>query len=179
MKRPRNQNWIQWITVPGIILNIAVPGYAAVYLTMEQAQQVIFPGGEFTRVPLSLTDDQKKMIKRKTGVPVRVTEQKVWRVKSGGFFVVDEVVGKHEFITYAIGLNADGSVRQIEIMDYRESYGYEIRNESWRKQFAGKNSKSPLKLEGDIKNISGATLSCRHITDGVKRILAMYEIALK
>jgi hypothetical protein len=34
---------------------------------------------------------------------------------------VDEVVGKHEFITYAAGLNADGSVKQIEIMDYRET----------------------------------------------------------
>jgi hypothetical protein len=36
-----------------------------------------------------------------------------------------------------------------------------------------------LKLDSDIKNISGATLSCRHITDGVKRLLSFYEIALK
>jgi hypothetical protein len=28
----------------------------------------------------------------------------------------DEVVGKHEFITWALALNADGSVRQIEIL---------------------------------------------------------------
>jgi len=26
--------------------------------------------------------------------------------------IVDEVVGKHEFITYAAGLNLDGSVKQ-------------------------------------------------------------------
>jgi Na+-translocating ferredoxin:NAD+ oxidoreductase RnfG subunit len=49
----------------------------------------------------------------------------------------------------------------------------------WRAQFVGKTSKSTLKLDSDIKNISGATLSCRHITDGVKRLLAFYEIALK
>jgi FMN-binding protein len=86
---------------------------------------------------------------------------------------------EHEFITYAVGLNANGSVKQIEVMDYRETYGGEIRNENWRGQFVGKTSESPLKLDRDIKNISGATLSCRHITDGVKRLLAFYEIALK
>jgi len=36
-----------------------------------------------------------------------------------------------------------------------------------------------LNSNGDIKKISGATLSCRHITDGVKRVLASYEIALR
>ena len=93
--------------------------------------------------------------------------------------MVDEVVGKHEFITYAVGLNSDGSVKQIEVMDYRETYGGEIRNEKWRAQFVAKTSRSKLKLDSDIKNSSGATLSCRQITDGVKRLLAFYEIALK
>jgi Na+-translocating ferredoxin:NAD+ oxidoreductase RnfG subunit len=46
-------------------------------------------------------------------------------------------------------------------------------------QFAGKTAADPLRLDGDIKNISGATLSCRHITDAVKRLLATYEVALK
>ena len=100
-------------------------------------------------------------------------------MSGGGWFIVDEVVGKHEFITYAAGLTAAGSVKQIEVMDYRETYGGEIRQEKWRAQFVGKTSKSKLKLDEDIKNISGATLSCRHVTDGVKRLLAFYEIVLK
>ena len=36
-----------------------------------------------------------------------------------------------------------------------------------------------LKLDEDIQNISGATLSCRHLTDGVKRLLALYDLVLK
>jgi Na+-transporting NADH:ubiquinone oxidoreductase subunit NqrC len=36
-----------------------------------------------------------------------------------------------------------------------------------------------LRLEHDIKNISGATLSCRHIADGVKRVLATHAVALR
>jgi Na+-translocating ferredoxin:NAD+ oxidoreductase RnfG subunit len=116
-------------------------------------------------------------------VRVRLLEQRVWQARAAGkllgWFIIDEVYGKHEFITYAVGINADGSVRQIEVMDYREAYGYEIRNRAWRRQFAGKRHGDALRLDQDIKNISGATLSCRHVTDGVKRLLAFHQVALR
>jgi Na+-transporting NADH:ubiquinone oxidoreductase subunit NqrC len=157
----------------------APSAFAVQYLTVDQAQKAIFPGKSFAVAPVKLTREQKKAIEQASGVRVLKDEQQVWRVSSGGWFIVDEVVGKHEFITYAVGLNADGSVKQIEIMDYRETYGGQIRDEKWRAQFLGKTSKSTLKLDADIKNISGATLSCRHVTDGVKRLVALYDVALK
>ncbi len=158
---------------------VAPSAFAVQYLTVDQAQHAIFPGKTFTAAPVKLTSAQKKAIERASGVRVLRDEEPVWRVSGGGWFIVDEVIGKHEFITYAVGLNKDGSVKQIEIMDYRETYGYQIRDEKWRSQFVGKTSNSTLKLDNDIKNIGGATLSCRHVTDGVKRLLAFYEVALK
>jgi hypothetical protein len=158
---------------------IAPSTFAVQYLTVDQAQRAIYPGKSFTASPVKLTSAQRKAIEQAGGVRVLHDEQQVWRVSGGGWFIVDEVVGKHEYITYAVGLNTDGSVKQIEIMDYRETYGGQIRDPKWRAQFVGKTSKSTLKLDSDIKNIGGATLSCRHITDGVKRLLAFYEIALK
>ena len=168
----------RWL-LPSVAI-VAVPSaHATQYMTVEQAQQAIFPGASFTPAFVTITDQQRKEIERRTDVNVRLREQRVWRVSTGGFFILDEVIGKHEFITYAIGLNGDGSVHQIEIMDYRESYGYEIRNAEWRRQFVGRRAGDRLKFDDDIKNISGATLSCRHITEGVKRVLAFYEVALK
>jgi hypothetical protein len=167
-----------FIAVP-ISALVAPSAFAVQYLTIDQAQKAIFPGKTLTLAPVKLTSVQRQAIQQASGVRVLRDEQQVWRVSSGGWFIADEVVGKHEFITYAVGLNADGSVKQIEIMDYRETYGGQIRDQKWRGQFVGKTSKSTLKLDSDIKNISGATLSCRHITDGVKRLLAFYEIALK
>ena len=157
----------QWIWLPAACLPVAaisIPAYAATYLTVEQAQQTIFPGEKLAPANIMLTNEQAREIERRSDANVRRKNIKLWKVANGSYFIVDEVVGKHEFITYAVGLNADG---------------YEVRNADWRAQFVGKNAAAPLKLNKDIKNISGATLSCRHIADGVKRILATYEIALK
>ena len=173
------KDWIPLVVAPAAIAGSAVPGFANTYLTVEQAQQAIFPGASFTQVNIALTADQQRNIESRSGVRLRTRDLKVWKVSGGGWFIVDEVLGKHEYITYALGLNAGGAVKQIEILDYRETYGYEVREVSWRQQFVGKTSQAPLKLDGDIRNISGATLSSRHITDGVRRLLVTYEVALR
>lgn len=167
----------QWLWLPVAAISTSV--YATTYFTTEQAQQAIFPGEKLTSAFVTLTDEQAKRVEKMTELNVRRKEIQAWKTSGGDWFILDEVVGKHEFITYAIGLNANGSVKQIEIVDYRESYGYEVRNSEWRKQFVGKTATDPLKLDQDIRNISGATLSSRHVTEGVKRILATYAVALK
>src|SRR5213592_2618328 len=108
-----------FIALPASAL-IAPSAFAVQYLTVEQAQHAIFPGKSFTAAPVKLTSVQRKAIEQASGVRVLHDEQQVWRVSGGGWFIVDEVVGKHEFITYAAGLNVNGSVKQIEIMDYRD-----------------------------------------------------------
>jgi hypothetical protein len=172
---------IRWSLTLGASVAVIAPvtAHATIYLSTEQAQQVIFPGAPMTRLNLMLTESQIKAIEARSDTRVRSPELKVWRTNAGDLFIVDEVLGKHELITYAVGLTAAGAVRQIEIMEYKETYGYEVRNADWRGQFVGKTAASPLKLEQDIKNVSGATLSSKHITEGVRRVLATYEIVLK
>jgi Na+-translocating ferredoxin:NAD+ oxidoreductase RnfG subunit len=122
-------------------------------------------------------------IERRSGQKVRARGQQVWRAlvddRIVGFFIVDYVIGKHLVIDYAVALDPGGQVRHVEILEYRESYGGEISNRSWLAQFVGKTGRDPLELDHDIRNISGATLSSRHVTEGVKRVLALYETCLK
>ena len=153
-------------------------GYAVTYLTVEQAQTAMFPGAKLESVQITLNPAQRRAIEKASGIHVRQPALQVWRADTGGWFFVDQVIGKHEFITYALALSKEGAVRAVEILDYRETYGGEIRNEKWREQFVGKTETAPLKLDRDIKNISGATLSCRNVTDGIKRLLATYSVAL-
>jgi Na+-translocating ferredoxin:NAD+ oxidoreductase RnfG subunit len=180
------REWIHRIIVPPAIILAAspLPCYATTYLTVDQAQKVCFSDAtSFLPADVKLTTQQVKAIEKDSGVHVRLDSQKVWRAMAGdkflGWLIQDEVLGKHEFINWALALNADGSVKQIEILDYRETYGYQIREEKWRRQFYGKQHGAKFKLDDDIKNVSGATLSCRHITDGVKRLLSFYELVFK
>ena len=168
----------RFLLVPAASVVLVAPAQATTYLTVEQAQAVLFPGATLTEDTRTLTKEQVRAIERDSGVNVLTPRLRVWRVSTGGWFIVDEVVGKHEFITYALGLDADGAVSGVEILDYREAYGDQIRIPAWRAQFQGKRHGARLKLTDDIKNISGATLSCRHITDGVKRLLATHAIVL-
>jgi Na+-translocating ferredoxin:NAD+ oxidoreductase RnfG subunit len=148
-------------------------------MTVEQAQALMFPGAALTRAFMTLTNEQTSAIESRSGVHVRTAQVQAWKSSDGSYFIVDQAIGKHELFTIALGLTATGQVKAVEILDYKESYGYEIRNEAWRKQFTGKAAKDTLRLGDNIKNISGATLSCQHVTDTIKRLLATYDIALK
>jgi Na+-transporting NADH:ubiquinone oxidoreductase subunit C len=175
-----------WLIVPALIAPaVAVsPAYAVQYMTTESAQKQMFPeASSFVAHPVRLTEAQKDRVEAAANVRMHYPEQPVWQAMSDGkpvgWFVLDEVYGKHEFITYAVALDASGVVRGVEILDYRETHGSEIRNPKWRAQFSGARYGAALKLGDDIQNISGATLSCKHISEGVRRALAIHEIALK
>jgi Na+-translocating ferredoxin:NAD+ oxidoreductase RnfG subunit len=174
-----------WFTIlPATIAAVATaPVAATVYLSIQAAQQAMFPGARFVSHDLAFTPDQRKAIAKASGVGSFDKVQRVWDVRSGnaraGWFIVDRVLGKHEMITYAVALAPDGAVKRVEVLEYRETYGGEIRNPAWRQQFVGKRFASQLQLGKDIKNISGATLSSRHVTDGVRRLVATWQLLLR
>jgi len=155
--------------------------FAVDYLSAEQAARLMFPdadGFELRRLTLDAAQlqqlDAQGVRARSVGWTVRLAQ------RAGvlqGFVVADEVVGKVELISYAVALGLDGAVRQIEILAYRESHGHEIRLPAWRRQFVGKGTAAALRVGEDINNISGATLSCSHVTDGVRRIVAVLALA--
>ena len=147
--------WKYWTIPAAAVVSCSAPAYAVQYLSVAEAQKQAFPSAtQF----------------------IEVEAGRIWKAEAGGrvagLFVLDRVIGKHLFIDYAVALDSGGRVHSVEILQYRESYGGEIRSPSWLAQFVGKTSGSPLEVGMDIRNISGATLSSTHVTEGVKRILA-------
>ncbi len=155
---------------------VAFTAHAEVYMTPEQAVQVIFPGMKMTKTSTTLTDDEVKLIEKLSDEDVRSKKLIMWRNSSGDVVYIDQVLGKHEFITIAAGFTSDGKIKDIEVLEYRETYGSEVRRPAWRSQFVGKTVKNALKLGKDVKNISGATLSSLHITNGVRRLAVTNEV---
>jgi Na+-translocating ferredoxin:NAD+ oxidoreductase RnfG subunit len=157
--------------------------FAVDYLSADQAAQLMFPDADrFDTRPVVLDATTLQALDAQ-GVRARSTRWPVKIARRGeqtlGFVVSDEVVGKFELISYAVGIGLDGAVRQVEVLSYRESHGGEVRLPAWRRQFIGKTTASPMRVGEDIANISGATLSCAHITEGVRRIVAVVAVAKK
>lgn len=156
-------------------LPLAHVARAEIFMSDEQAARQMFPTLVMTAKTIELKPEHIEKIEKASGESVRDKALKVFMAKSGEMMVVDRVLGKHELITYAIGIDASGKVKQIEVLEYKETYGHEIKRAEWRKQFYGKDKAAQIKLKEDIQNISGATLSCKHLTDGVRRVLQTYE----
>ena len=153
--------------------------YAKTYLTIEQARQMIWGDTPMSAVDVELTKKQIKSIKAASKIRVRKNKMHAWKTDSGGWFIIDNVLGKHEYIDIAVGLDNKGGLKGIEILVYRETYGDQVRNKNWLKQFHGRDYKQHLKLDHQIRNISGATLSCRHVTDGVNRLTHTWNQVLR
>ncbi len=176
-------DWVKWAAPPADDVSIAVPAHSTQYLGLEQAQNLAFPSAtRFVEAHVIFQPSDVAAIERRSGEKVRTRGQQVWRAfiedRFVGFFIIDYVIGKHLVIDYAVALEPDGRVRRVEIMEYRESYGGEINSRSWLEQFVGKTSHDPLTVDRDIRNISGATLSSHHVTEGIRRVLAFYETCL-
>ncbi len=168
----------RWLTAAGALASAAAPAaYATQYMSVEEAQQEAFAQAQFEELapPDAAT---AAALDAPVGWAPRV-----FTARSGGalrgWLIVDQVVGKSERITYALALDAQGAVSLLEVLDYRESHGGEVRLAPWRKQFVGKTVADPVALGKDIRNISGATLSCRHLNEGVQRLLKLYDASLK
>lgn len=170
------------LAVPLAVAALApASAFAVDYLSAEQAARSMFPDADtFETRTVSLDAAQLRQLEAQ-GVQGRSARWTVQVAMKGGaplgHVVTDEVIGKVELIRYAVGLGLDGSVRQVEILSYRESHGFEIRLPAWRRQFVGKGPAAALRVGDDIANISGATLSCTHVTDGVRRIVAVVALA--
>ena len=82
-------------------------------------------------------------------------------------------IGKTEPITFMVGINDQGKVTEVVIMVFRENRGWEVKEKRFLNQFKNKTVHSPIRVEEDIINYTGATLSSKAVARGVKRALAL------
>ncbi|HEY2676981.1 MAG TPA: FMN-binding protein [Steroidobacteraceae bacterium] len=173
--------------IPGLMFAALLPApivVAADYLSVDAAQKAVFPEADaFQEVIVSQSPIQLHQLLARTGPQPPHGMIRIWRATRDGVLVghvfVDEVIGRQNLITYAVGIDPDGALRNLEIMAYRESHGGEVRNPAWRAQFNQRKDLDQVRFRADIKNISGATLSSEHVTEGVRWIMALWQSALR
>ena len=164
------------------ISTVSSAAFAVDYMSPEQARRSLLPAAAaWVDQSYPMTATQLADMSKRAGLPARSA---AWQVVHGldakgaylGSVVVDNVIGKFELITYAVAIDTKGAVLGIEILSYRESHGGEVRLPAWRRQFVGKGLSDPIKTGEDIAILSGATMSCKSLTDGVRRITALLAV---
>ncbi len=153
---------------------------AETFLTVEQARKLLWPEiSQWKAIDVELTKEQMKSIGKASKVKVRNPSLKTWKSPDGDWFILDQVIGKHENIDLAIAITRQGKVKGLEVITYRETYGHEIRNAKWRAQFHGKDHSELLRLDEQVRNVTGATLSCKHVTEGINRLNHTWDQVLR
>ena len=150
------------------------------FLTEEEAARLMFPKSERIGLEtIELSDEQKKVIEERIGWHFPESQFNVYIGKTGavidGYAIVQNTIGKHKAITYMVGVDPTGHVLNIEVLVYREAKGVEVRTKRFNAQYEGKTLFDPIRINRDIINISGATMSVRSMSAGVKRTLVMVD----
>lgn len=75
-----------------------------------------------------------------------------------GFLTIAKAPSKYHFFDFFVIFDNEMNIEYIEILKYRENWGYEISNKRWLRQFS-RLTKNSLGSKSQIQAISGATIS--------------------
>ena len=162
--------------IPAAVLALSqpAPSLALQNQTFETAQSKLYPGQKLTPADFKLTPEQFSRLKSEYKVPAMRPAFKAWRTEDGNWLFLDQVFGLNDVVTYLVAIDQAGKVLGIEILTCAEGFCDNILTAEWRAQLAKQvYGKWPIREAAPI--ISGATYSCIHIIEGVKKILAIHQ----
>ena len=154
--------------------------HAEILMTEEAAVKVILAKSERVRKEvLQLTQDKKDLVEQRIGwkFPEQAFEIYIGETgdKIDGYAMVHNTIGKHKHMTYMVGVDTKGACSDVELLVFREVRGSEVGRKRFNVQYEGKTVLDPIRINKDIINITGATMSVRSISAGVKRVLVLID----
>ncbi|MCR9093948.1 MAG: FMN-binding protein [bacterium] len=169
----------------GVFVAALVPTLASakVFVSQNQALREAFPdatrieretkvlvGADFDRIKDLTKDDRPAKV---------IVLHTAWRddtVLGYAHIDVHNVRTKPE--AFMVVLTPDGIVRSVRVLAFHEPLDY-LPTDRWYAQFQGKTREDRMRVGGDIHGVVGATLSAQAASDGVRRMLAYFEVLLK
>ena len=138
--------------------------FAEVYITSDEAIHNIFPSLEEYKTEKRVFNAQ----------PVEISTI----IKEGkiiGWAVELDEPGKNKPITFLAGIDSQGKVSDVYVLEFRDLFGSEIKRRSFLKQFRDKSVNDPLAVGRDIDAVTQATISSRAATTAVKKALRIID----
>ena len=158
-------------------------GFAKVFASQNQALAEAFP--DATRIDRDtrlLRDAQVARIEEILGAPVDarvVVLHTAWREETLlGYAHIAVHTVRTQPEAFMIVLTPEGHVRSVRILAFHEPLDY-LPTDRWYAQFVDKTGADELRVGRDIHGVVGATLSARAAANGVRRMLAYWEVLLR
>jgi hypothetical protein len=154
--------------------------HAEVFMNEEEAVKLMLPKSQRIRRELiRLTQEKKELIEERIGWKFPEESFEVYIGETGdkvdGYAMLHNTIGKHRHMTYMVGVDGEGHCTNVELLVFREAKGSEVGKKRFNSQYEGKTVSDPIRINKDIINISGATMSVRSISAGVKRVLVLVD----
>jgi hypothetical protein len=166
--------------VASAALLVSGAAWATVLITVDEALALAFPGATTERQTLFLSGEQRARVALDSGAEVSssLATRYVARGADGavrGWAYLDTHRVRTLPETVMVVLDADGMVRRVEVVTFREPLEYMPRR-GWYEQYEGQKLDDDLALKRDIRPVTGATLTARSTTEAVRRVLALHAV---
>lgn len=163
-------------------LTPVLAGFPQARLTQEEALRLTFPApATIERRTAFLSNRDQAAVSDLAGPDVEMSQSVVTYyvgrrdtiVTAIAFFDSHIVRSMQQVVMVVVG--PEGSVRSVEILRFDEPPDYRA-PPGWLAQFRAKSLNDGLSLKGQVRNLTGATLTSRAIVRSVRRILALHRV---
>lgn len=176
----RASSIVRVVGVGSLVLLASGAVRATVLITVEEALEQLFPDAATERQTIFLSAEQRQAVEERSGAEVSSALATRYQAKSGdgrviGWAYLDTHRVRTLPETLMVVLDADGAVRRVEVVTFREPLEYMPR-EGWYGQYVGRTLDDDLALKRGIRPVTGATLTARATTEAVRRVLALHAV---
>lgn len=163
-------------------LGLASVAQATVFYSKEEAFELAFgKDAEVESLPVFLTDEQAERIEKAAQAKLDSKLYTLHVGKRGGQVLGYAAIESHNVRTQPetvmILLSPTGELARVEMLAFHEPPEYQPPARWFERLY--KRPLTELRLGQGVDGISGATLSSRASLDGIRKVMAIYQIALK
>ncbi len=169
-----------WLTAYAAMAASAVPATGEIYLNEAQALAIVLGERAVVRKEhMTLDEALRTKLERSSNLRFPESSYTFFIATQAGqaekYAIQVNEIGKTEPITFMVGMSPEGKVTEVVIMVFRENRGWEVKEKRFLNQFRGKTLRNPIRVDEDIINYTGATLSSKAVARGVKRALFLLD----
>lgn len=170
------------IAVSALVLGRPSAAAAQTLMTQEEALELAFPAPtQVERRTAYLTEPQLREARARAGKDVRMDQgiityyvgERDGRPVGAAYFDAHRVRTMSEVVMVVV--SPDDRIVRVDVLKFTEPPEYRA-PDGWIDQLEGRPLDDDLSLNGEVRNLTGATLTARALTRAARRVLALHSV---